>query len=243
MSDQDNQQAPSTYEVSGVTITVIGGGYYDLSVPGRDVERVRGKEAADARAAEIAAEIAPSDDKFANGNFDAAAAAFASPEDVAAAAAMQTQTDTTSDELAQLRTENEALKAQDELTRLRAENEALKAQVATVVTTGQAPTGRLEATVPNRFVGVMTDEQKAAIGVATSRIVLEDNPDIPPTGLFVSHNGRSYMIQPGVTVDVPDFVLEILDNAVVALPVLDSKSQRVLGYRDRSKYPYRRVNA
>lgn len=227
MSDQDNQQAPSTYEVSGVTITVVGGGYYDLSVPGRDVERVRGKEAADARAAEIAAEIAPSDDKFANGNFDAAAAAFASPEDVAAAAAMPTQTDTTS----------------DELTRLRAENEALKAQVATVVTTGQAPTGRLEATVPNRFVGIMTDEQKAAIGVATSRIVLEDNPDIPPTGLFVSHNGRSYMIQPGVTVDVPDFVLEILDNAVVALPVLDSKSQRVLGYRDRSKYPYRRVNA
>ncbi len=98
--------------------------------------------------------------------------------------------------------------------------------------------------VPNQFTGVMPEDVRgrlAQLGVTTSRVVLEESDSIPPTGLFVAHNGRSYMIRPGEEVDVPDFILEVLNNAVMSTPNVDPITKRVLGYRSRSKYPYRRV--
>ena len=98
--------------------------------------------------------------------------------------------------------------------------------------------------VPNQFTGVMPEDVRgrlAQLGVTTSRVVLEESDSIPPTGLFVAHNGRSYMIRPGEEVDVPDFILEVLNNAVMSTPNVDPVTKRVLGYRSRSKYPYRRV--
>lgn len=95
--------------------------------------------------------------------------------------------------------------------------------------------------VPRKFTKTLSEKQRAAIGTKMTRIVLEEGPDIPPTGLYVGHNGRGYMLMPSVEADVPDFLLEILDHAVIGTPIIDPTNQKVLGYRNRSKYPYRRV--
>lgn len=73
------------------------------------------------------------------------------------------------------------------------------------------------------------------------RIILEENDEIPPTGLFVSLNGRAYLIRPGEPVDIPPGVKEILDHAVMSSPQLDPQTKQVVGYRERTRYSYRLV--
>lgn len=73
-------------------------------------------------------------------------------------------------------------------------------------------------------------------------IVLEENDSIPPTGLFLGHNGRGYLIRPGEEVNIPVGVKEILDHAVMSTPQIDPATKQVVGYRDRMRYPYRLVN-
>lgn len=77
----------------------------------------------------------------------------------------------------------------------------------------------------------------------TVKIILEENADIPPTGLFLGHNGRGYLIVPGEVVDIPRHILEILDHAVMSTPQTDPSTKQVIGYRERMRYPYRVVNA
>lgn len=72
-----------------------------------------------------------------------------------------------------------------------------------------------------------------------TRIVLEENDNIPPTGLPVSVNGKAWLIQPGHEVSVPDEVLEVLNNATMSTPVQDPQTQQITGWRDRLRYPYR----
>lgn len=72
------------------------------------------------------------------------------------------------------------------------------------------------------------------------RIVLEENDQIPPTGQFVGVNGVGYLVMPGEPVDVPESVLDVLDNAIMSVPMKDSNDQ-VIGYRDRLRFPYRIV--
>lgn len=87
-------------------------------------------------------------------------------------------------------------------------------------------------------------ETRAPIGMPQSKwILLEENDDIPPTGLFVGHNGTGYIIQTGVPVQVPVHILEILDNAIMSAPVLDPNTKRVAGWRERRRYNYRFVEA
>ncbi len=74
-------------------------------------------------------------------------------------------------------------------------------------------------------------------------IVLEENDDIPPTGLFVSHNGNPFLLTTGEPIHVPDNIIELLDQAVTSSPQVDPSNRRVVGYRDRSRFPYRRVAA
>lgn len=74
-------------------------------------------------------------------------------------------------------------------------------------------------------------------------IVLDDNDDIPPTGLPVSLNGSAYIIRVGEPVQVPEPILEVLDHAVMKAPIIDPNSRRVNGWRDRLRYSYRRVPA
>lgn len=87
-----------------------------------------------------------------------------------------------------------------------------------------------------------TPKQVALKKPNTKRIVLEENDNIPPTGLFVGDNGRGYLIRPGEEVDVPPGVLEILSNAITSVPTIDPQSLQVIGYRSKMMYPFRIVN-
>lgn len=74
-------------------------------------------------------------------------------------------------------------------------------------------------------------------------VILDDNDDIPPTGLFVGHNGTGFLIQTGIPVNVPNHVLQILDDAIMDAPIINPSDKKVMGYRPRPRYTYRRVSA
>jgi hypothetical protein len=74
------------------------------------------------------------------------------------------------------------------------------------------------------------------------KIILEEDSAIPPTGLFISANGKPYVLQAGVEAEVPKEVMSVLDDAVTSVPVIDPQTQRVTGYRSRLRFPYRRLD-
>jgi hypothetical protein len=78
--------------------------------------------------------------------------------------------------------------------------------------------------------------------VARFKVILEEDPAIPPTGLFISANGRPYLLMAGVEAQVPQEVLSVLNDAVISVPVVDPQTQRVNGYRSRLRFPYRRID-
>lgn len=224
------------YEVNGVTITPVGGGYYDLTHPTlAEPVRVRGKEVADQRAAEIAAanpQQTAGDENTPLVQPDIAAAATppvppAPPE----AAPVAQEPDPRDDQIAALTARLEALETAGVRTVLSSNNTPVQGGVP--LDTPREYSGRMDPKVRERF-------EKSGFKIRT--ILLEENESIPPTGLFVSHNGNPYMIAPGEEVDVPDFLTGILDDAIMSAPVVDSKTQKVLGYRNRSKYPYRVIS-
>jgi len=74
------------------------------------------------------------------------------------------------------------------------------------------------------------------------KVILEEDTGIPPTGLFISANGRPYLLMAGVEAQVPQEVISVLNDAVISVPIIDPQSQRVTGYRQRLRFPYRRVD-
>ena len=70
------------------------------------------------------------------------------------------------------------------------------------------------------------------------KIILEENDNIPPTGLFIGINGRSYVIRPGEEVAIPPEVVEVLNDAVEDIPRMDTNSN-VVDYRKKMRFPYR----
>lgn len=116
--------------------------------------------------------------------------------------------------------------------------------IASVISDNNPPDPAVPALGSRHFNGEMRDEDRKMLkkaGIETRTIVLEENDNIPPTGLFIGHNGKSYVIKPGEEVEVPKFLTDVLDDAVMAAPIVDSATQKVLGYRNRSRYPYRVV--
>jgi hypothetical protein len=230
-----------SYQIEGVTVTPAGGGYYDLSHPQlQATERVRGKETADARAAELAASLKPAEGEMEQQGTELPNTPLPPPTPPAAPPVAPV-----ADPAPTLPPGMVAVPA--------AQLDALMARVAelekhgvtTVVPTGDnGPDFAAQSSVPNVFNSQISESAREIAekaGIKYIRIVLEESSDIPPTGLFVSHNGRPYMISPGEPVDVPEFLLGVLDDAKMSSPIIDSNSRRVLGYRDRMKYPYRRV--
>lgn len=72
------------------------------------------------------------------------------------------------------------------------------------------------------------------------KIMLEENDQIPPTGLFISGT-KDWVLRPGEEVDVPEEIVGILKDAVYDAPVFNS-AQQVVGYRPRMRFPFRRVD-
>lgn len=96
----------------------------------------------------------------------------------------------------------------------------------------------------NNFDGGETDATEKTVGMPkTVRINLEDNENIPPTGLFIGHNGRSFMLRTGIDVEVPKEIIEILDHAIMTVPIISDQTRQVVGWKSRHKYPYKIVRA
>jgi len=76
-------------------------------------------------------------------------------------------------------------------------------------------------------------------GMRTMKILLEENPDIPPTGQFIGHNGVSYLLKAGMWCDVPMPIIEILNHAVMQVPDRDPTTNQIIGWREKLRYPYR----
>ena len=75
---------------------------------------------------------------------------------------------------------------------------------------------------------------------ARVKIILEENDNIPPTGLFVGINNKSYLIRAGEEVEVPVEVVEVLNDAVEDVPRTDGNNN-VLDYRKKMRFPYRLI--
>ena len=92
--------------------------------------------------------------------------------------------------------------------------------------------------------GAATDVNEAKTAVNTPakpkrvKIILEENDAIPPTGQFFGVNGTGYQIQPGKEVEIPEFLLGVIDNAITTKPILNDDGQ-VVGSREVPRFPYR----
>ena len=95
---------------------------------------------------------------------------------------------------------------------------------------------------PRNARSKLSDTPVPVKSVIRFRIILEEDSAIPPVGLFVCSNGKTYMLMAGVEASVPREVLSVLDDAVISLPVIDPQTQRVTGYRSRLRFPYRRLD-
>lgn len=72
------------------------------------------------------------------------------------------------------------------------------------------------------------------------KIMLEESENIPPTGQFFGVQGKGYVLRAGEVAEVPMSLVNILNTAIMSVPNKD-QGDRVVGYRDRLRFPYRLV--
>jgi hypothetical protein len=73
------------------------------------------------------------------------------------------------------------------------------------------------------------------------KIILEENENIPPTGQFFGVNGTGYLLRAGETAEVPEALIDVLDNAVEEVPVVDPVTKQPIGHRPKHRFAYRVV--
>jgi hypothetical protein len=74
------------------------------------------------------------------------------------------------------------------------------------------------------------------------RIMLEEDENIPPGGLYLGLNGVGYILRAGMEADVPAGIVDILDHAITTVPVLDPVTKQTMGYRNKRRYSYRVIS-
>lgn len=90
----------------------------------------------------------------------------------------------------------------------------------------------------NLFPEAPTPKAKPAAPTERVRIVLDENENIPPGGLYLGLNGYGYRIAPGVEVNVPVGVVDILDHAIETVTILDPITKQKIGTREKRRYSY-----
>ncbi len=93
-----------------------------------------------------------------------------------------------------------------------------------VIESNLAPPPRTRATMPT--------------APKTMRILLEENDNIPPSGLPIGLNGKLVILRAGEEADVPLWVVGVLDNAVGTRSITDNGGQ-IIAKRDQLAFPYR----
>lgn len=94
-------------------------------------------------------------------------------------------------------------------------------------------------------IGVVVETPRAGPKAATTvkrkmiLIRLEENDNIPPTGQFFQHNGNPFMLRAGEDAEVPVELINILNDAIMSVPVVDPTTRQVIQYRERLRFPYR----
>src|SRR5271166_2734932 len=84
-----------------------------------------------------------------------------------------------------------------------------------------------------------TTEGMRAYNEDRVRIILEEQRGIPPTGQYFGLQGIGYILKPGVLADVPVGIVDILNHAIEAEPVVDDETQKVVRFRNKLRLPYR----
>ncbi len=138
----------------------------------------------------------------------------------------------------------------DETTNQLAAAEAEAAAQAAAQAEAEAQAAAAAAAAPDAKAVAKATKTAARTAAGTShtsnekvkrvKIILEENDEIPPGGQFFGINGTGYMVKPGVPVEVPEFIIGIIETAVVTKPVLD-ENNRVVGHREVPRFPYRLV--
>jgi hypothetical protein len=95
------------------------------------------------------------------------------------------------------------------------------------------PGPEVKKSAPRKPAPAKTDVPK----VEYIRVKLAHSKEIPPGGLYLGHNGKGYLLKPGVEADVPDFLLDVLDNAVMAKPVTGPNGQ-IESWEDQPRFMY-----
>ena len=115
--------------------------------------------------------------------------------------------------------------------------EQLQAAAENTPLPGKTTKGKTPKVSPQDVYNTDLDTGSQPFSKKRVTIILEDNPEIPPTGQFLSVNGRAYVLRSGEKADVPEELLSVLNDAVMSVPVV--VDDKVVGYRDRMRFPYR----